>query len=346
MINRRHALVTGATGCLGRHVVAVLVDAGYRVRASGRDEIIAAAITSERVACMLGDLTRDAELASRLVKDVDVVFHCAALSAPWGPRTAFEAANVEATRRLVDAARADRCERFVHISTPSLYFAYADRLDIREDADLPGKLVNDYARTKAEAEHIVLEAAGDRMGVTVLRPRGIFGEYDSVLAPRLLSLVRRGRFPVFAGGRAVVDVTYAGNVADAMLLCDRPDAPSGIFNITNGEPLAVHDLLGRVFRALGRDVALRPAPYSILASVASLLEVTARAFGQTREPPLLRYPLALMRYSQTLDISAARSALGYRPRISIDQGLERYARWLATGAVPWRTPVASVAGAP
>ena len=133
--------------------------------------------------------------------------------------------------------------------------------------------------------------------------------------------------PVFNEGQALVDVTYAGNVADALLLCDRAAAPPGIFNITNGEPVTVRDLLIRVFRALQRNVRLVSVPYWIVSLAAGVLEKTARALHTSREPKLLRYPIGLMRYSQTLDINSARDRLGYAPRVSIDEGLARYALW-------------------
>ena len=147
--------------------------------------------------------------------------------------------------------------------------------------------------------------------------------------------------PVFRGGKALVDVTYAGNVADAMLLCDRTGAPPGTFNITNGEPVSIEDLLRRVFAALDLNVRLVPMPYRALDAAAGAWELAARAFNLKKEPKLLRYPLGLMTYSQTLDISAARQQLGYAPAICIDDGLRRFATWYRqekANAAPRATP--------
>lgn len=334
---QRIALVTGATGGLGRHVVAKLAAGGYAVRATGRNRQIGNVLaTSPAVTFVAGDLESPA-LVRELVDGADVVFHCAALSAPWGPRTRFHTANVVVTQTLVDAARAAGSQRMVHVSTPSLTFRFRDQLAIREDDPLPPRFVNHYAATKAQAEAVVRAAARDTFAVTIVRPRGIFGEFDTVLIPRLLEVARGGTMPVFDNGDALVDVTYAGNVADAKLLCDRPGAPSGTFNITNGEPLTVRDLLVRAFRVLGRDVTLRPASYGIASAIAGSWELAARALRVEREPRLLRYSLGLMRYSQTLDISAARGQLGYAPHVSIDEGLQRFSRWLENGRPDWFT---------
>lgn len=334
-MRQRIALVTGATGGLGRHLTAKLLDSGYSVRACGRNRETGAALAgTPGVSFLPGDLA-DSGYVRSIVPGADVVFHCAALSSPWGPIERFRAANVTATRSLVDAAAAAGCRRFVHVSTPAVTFQFRDQLGIREDAALPRQFVNHYAATKAEAEDIVRAVNGMRLATTILRPRGIFGEFDTVLLPRLAELARRGSVPLFRSGGALVDVTYAGNVADAMILCDRADAPPGTYNISNGEPVTVRDLLERVFRALGLDVALKPMPYFLANLAAGASETFARVTRSDTEPRLLRYSLGLMRYSQTLDITAARDKLGYRPRVSIDEGLRRTAQWLAAGRPLW-----------
>jgi len=326
----RLALVTGATGGLGRHLVGKLTDAGYHVRASGRNQNVGDKLASTGAEFVPGDLRDDGHI-HRLAKHADVVFHCAALSSPWGKATDFQTANVAVTRSLARAAIASGCQRFVHVSSPAIYFRFTDQIGIREDAELPGRFANHYAETKAMAELEVHKACEGRIPASIIRPRGIFGEYDDGLVPRLLEMARGGRIPVFNNGRAIVDVTYAGNVADAMLLCDRSKAPSGAFNITNGEPVSVRDLLARLFEALNLDVKLVPAPYSLLYAIAGGWELAARTFDLENEPRILRYSLGLMNYSQTLDITAARTQLHYHPAVSIDEGLKRFARWYGHG---------------
>lgn len=331
-MSERTALVTGATGGLGRHLVRSLLLNGYRVKATGRNRVIGEKL-ARRCTFIGGDLNEPG-LARRLMNDADVVFHCAALSSPWGRTEEFVAANVAATRLLLEAAEAAGQTRFVHVSTPSLTFDFRDQLAIREDAPLPARFANAYAQSKSEAERLVAAAAERGLSAVIIRPRGLIGEFDGALAPRLLHAGRRGVVPIFNGGAALVDLTYLGNVADALVLCDRPDAPRGIFNITNGEPIRVRDLLERFFRALGRTVRLLPLPYAPLAVLARSWEAVARGLDLP-EPPLLPYSLGLLRFTQTLDIAKARRELRYDPRISIDEGIARFAHWQAQGSPPW-----------
>ena len=153
----RRALVTGATGGLGRHLVRALVQAGYSVRATGRNKAIGTTLAGASVEFVAGDLS-EPSLVYPLVRGADVIFHCAALSSPWGHREAFVRSNITATQNLVDAAVAERLPRLVHVSTPSIYFRYQDQLNIREDAELPRIFANHYAATKAEAENVVRQA--------------------------------------------------------------------------------------------------------------------------------------------------------------------------------------------
>src|SRR6478752_653870 len=115
----RQALVTGATGGLGRALVAALQSHGYRVRATGRDLEAGRRLGRAGASFVAADLT-DPAGGEDLVKGIDVVFHAAALSSPWGARSDFEAINVEATRRLLTAAQAAGCDAFVFVSTPSV----------------------------------------------------------------------------------------------------------------------------------------------------------------------------------------------------------------------------------
>ena len=321
------ALVTGGTGFLGRHLVARLAGLGHAVRFTGRNASVGRALESPRARFVAADLSR-AEAAGALCADIDVVFHCAARSSPWGRYREFEAANVDATRHVVSACLSSGVRRLVHVSTPSIYFAPAHRFDIQEDDPLPPPF-NAYAATKRRAEEIV-DAAGARGLETVtLRPRAIFGPYDQTILPRLVRAARRGRFPLIEAGRATIDVTCVENVVDGLLLAmdAGPAAVGKAFNLTNGEPLTVVDLLSRFIRAAGLGVTLVPWSRARANAVATVLETLARLTGSRWEPPLTRYSVGVLAWSQTLNIDAARRLLGYAPRVTLDEGFEGLRAW-------------------
>lgn len=324
----KRALVTGGTGFLGQKLALRLAAAGWEVAALGRNEAIGRALEAQGVPFVRADLT-DRQAVDQACRGRDVVFHSGALSSPWGPYEAFFQANVLGTQHVADACLAHGVGRLVHVSTPSLYFDFRDRLDVREDEPLPAKGVNAYAETKRLAEGVVDAAHAQGLPTITIRPRGIFGPGDTAILPRLVRANEAGRLPLFDGGRARVDVTYVENVVDALLACAAaPEAALGAkYNITNGEPMAVAELLPRVFAAL--DVPFRPrrVPYLQGLLMAQAMEWASLAVGGAREPLMTCYAVGLLAKHQTLDIGAARQALGYEPRVSVADGLAAFAAW-------------------
>ena len=289
----KRVLVTGATGGLGRNAVGMLIEQGVAVRATGRNAAVGETLSAQGAEYVAMDLANaTASQAARLMQGVDAVWHCAALSSPWGAESHFVAANVTATHTLLDAAGRIGVPRFIHVSTPAIYFDYENRFDVPEDFQ-PKRFVNAYARTKAQAEACVQQAVArfPQMRSVILRPRAIFGRYDQVLMPRLAKVIstRRGRLPLPRGGRAMLDVTYAENVVHAMWLATiRPHIPSGeAFNITNHEPTKLCDVLQRLFvDELQRPLRIIELPYPLLAVVTEGMQALARLTG--KEPRLTR----------------------------------------------------------
>ncbi|MCW4454431.1 NAD(P)-dependent oxidoreductase [Flavobacterium sp. MXW15] len=318
-------LVTGASGFIGRHVAQALLARGDTVVASGRDRDALARL-DPRIERQPADLARDA--LAPLLRGCDAVVHAAAKSMPWGRAADFQQANVVATERLLDAARQAGVARFVHFGSPSIYFRFADRYDVGEDFQPPARWITDYARSKWESELRVRRAAAQGLPCVVLRPRAVFGDGDRAILPRLLAVARNGRFPLVHGGRAVIDITHVDNVVQATLACLRADAAGDgrAYNLSNGEPMAVRELLVRLFEACALDVRLLPLPRRLALALAGIAEGVARLRPGQPEPRLTRYGVGVIGWSQTLDISRARRELGYRPTVSIAEGLQRFAR--------------------
>ena len=306
--------MTGATGGLGRELVAQLLAAGYRVRATGRDASIGVGLGTEFVAA---DLTRDP--VEPLVEGVDVVFHLAALSSPWGRRETFEAINVTATQRLLAAARGT-CDALVYASTPSVYAEPRDRIGLDENSPVAARFANDYAATKYAAEQAVLAADAPGFRTIAIRPRAIVGPHDTVLLPRLVRATRRGRFPLPGGGIALIEPTDVRDAAAAFIAADRArDAAGGkVINISGSDPRPVRDLLGLLFARLGRTPALTRVPTGLALTIAGTMEAVAATLPGRPEPPATRYTVMTFAFSQTMDLTRARDLLGWTPRHDVE----------------------------
>ena len=319
-------LVSGASGFIGSHVAAHLAVGGYDVLAMGRDRTRLAAARDA------GCRTRELDLATDDLRDAvqghTAIIHCAARASPWGRPEEFHRDNVQATERLL-AAAADSggVRRFVHLSSPSIYFRFCDQRDLSEDFVPPVRWPTSYAKTKWQSECSVRRF--EALSPIILRPRAVFGPGDRTIVPRLIAVAARGYFPLPSGGSAWTDVTYIENVVRAVAAA--LEAPAGLggraFNITNGEPVQIRDLLTRLFGALEIRPRMLPIPRAALLALARCSEYSSRHLGAGAEPRITVYGAGLLSYSQTLSIEAARRDLAYAPTISLDEGLRRYADW-------------------
>jgi nucleoside-diphosphate-sugar epimerase len=326
-----NVLVTGATGFLGGALCPMLISKGFNVRGAGRNRRAGDELAAKGVTFVPADLRSERE-AAELCRDMDYVIHCAALSSPWGRRKDFIQANVNATRHLTDAAVRHRVRKFVHISSSSVYFDFTDRYDVCEQAALARPFASCYTETKYLSELEVARAADSGLSIAILRPRGIFGPGDPSIIPRLIQAHKRGILRVVGDSNTLVDMTYVDNIAHAAFLamcC--PESPKDpVFNITNDEPVRLWDFINNIMEGVGLSKVSRRIPYPIAHSLAYLAEILAKTVMVGREPPLTRYTVGLLAKSQTLDITKAKSLLGYAPIVSIAEGIANVVAWLKT----------------
>lgn len=322
------ALITGATGFLGGALAHRLHGLGWDVTALGRNPRALAALEADGIRAIQAELADEASILSAC-KNQEIVFHSGALSTPWGRAEDFYRANVLGTRNILRGCEAAQVTRLVHVSTPSIYFRFEPRLNVREDDPLPTKPVNEYAYTKLLAEAEVDRAHADGLAVITIRPRAIFGPGDTAILPRLIARLQSGRLPIIGDGKNIADLSYVENVVDALLLCaESPKSTLGKkYNITNGEPVLLWDMIRRVAEALGYPPPRGHISYRIADVAAGLLEMLYRLHPSQPEPPLTRYSVSVIAHSATLDISAARRDLGYNPRISVQEGFEKFIDW-------------------
>jgi nucleoside-diphosphate-sugar epimerase len=314
-------LITGATGCLGSVVANYLNAQGHLVTGTGRNLSLAKFLAKE-VSFVQAELS-DAKAVAQLVCDHDSIVHCGGLSTLWGPAGAFQSANVDATANLLDSARAQNVKNFVFISTPSLYFDFKNRLNIKEDEPLASKPVNNYAMSKLSCERLVRDAQSKDLATVILRPRAIFGPNDRALMPRLLRLARKGWLPLIDNGQATIDLTYVDNVAHAVALTleNLPGVSGKTYNISNGEPITVAALFNKIISEFKLDARCISIPYDIAFATASAMEALASITPGNPEPPLTRYTIGVLGRSQTLSIEAAKQDLNYTPIVSLEQGI-------------------------
>lgn len=311
-------LVTGATGFLGGTLTRHLHKIGADVVATGRN----AARLPAFCRGFASDLSQPpSEPLIKACAGVTTIVHCAALSSPWGRHADFHRDNVQTTETVIRLARTLGAAHLVFISSPSVYFRFEDQFNIGEDAPLPPP-VNAYAATKAIAEARI-KASG--IPYTILRPRGIYGDGDTTLLPRLLRAAQSGPMPLLRDGNVRTDITHVDDVVAAiMAVITQDEAAQGqIFNVSGGTALAIKDVVTQVCVLQNVPLRWRPLPLRPAFAAVRLLEGVARMRPGRPEPRVTAYGLGIFAFSQTMDISKINRRLGWAPEISFEQGLAR-----------------------
>lgn len=323
---RKTVLITGATGFLGEYLVRRLTKE-YRVLAMGRNREQGRKLEGLGAVFCPGDFT-DRRTCEAYFKGVQYVIHAGARSTVWGRWEDFYRTNVAGTALVADLCLENGIERLVYISSPSIYTVKGDRCDIREE-QAPGKNdLNHYIRSKLMAERVVEDIHRKGLETVILRPRGLIGVGDTSLVPRLLRANMRIGIPLMRDGHNTVDLTSVENVAQAcQLALTAREADGMVFNITNGEPMEFRKLLECFLGAIGQKPRYRKLPFEAVYGMAAAMEWAYRTFHLPGEPALTRYTVCTLGFSQTMDISRARTILGYEPEKTLMESIEEYGRW-------------------
>src|SRR6185369_1380595 len=316
-------LITGATGFTGGHLARGLLARGQTVRVLVRDRDRARDLEASGLDLAIGDHRDQAALDSAL-KDVDVVYHIAAIYRQAGVTAAtYRAVNAIAVGEIIDAAARAGAKRVVHCSTVGVHG------DIRhppanEDAPLsPGDI---YQHTKLEGEQIARES-GKRNGieVTIVRPSGIYGPGDRRLI-KLFGGVARRRFPMLGSGEIYYHLTYIDDLVEGFRLCgELPAAANRTYILAGGEVTTLNELVRLTAEVAGVDPPRVHFPVWPAWTAAALCEAVCVPLGI--EPPLYRRRVDFYTKSRAFDISRARQELGYAPQVGLRDGIARTLAW-------------------
>jgi nucleoside-diphosphate-sugar epimerase len=310
-VSRARALVTGATGFLGRHLADRLQERGFGVRALVRSEGAARAFEKRGMEAALGDLT-DPDSLARACEVCAAVFHAAALPAdPTAQRDVLLRVNAHGTQSLAAAAAAAGAEHLVFASSAVVY-GLGPIHGAREDAAVMPHSA--YSESKIEAEAVLDRfAREERLGVSIFRPYWVYGPGDLRFLPYLRRAVELEKIPLVDGGKALLDVIEVRDLADAMILAAKRSAPGcEIYNIADGGVHSIRNIIEAAALGMGREVRFSDVTIEFAREAvrSGLLPVT---------PELLDW----VTRDHHLDTSRLRHDLGFHASVAFEEGMRR-----------------------
>ena len=310
-------LITGATGFIGKSCVSKFMVSGWDVIATGRNEDLWNKGGISGVPFIRCDLS-DINESSKLPKTADCIVHCAALSSPWGSRSMFELSNVVALKNVLSCVRS---ARFVHMSSSAVNFSYEPRPNEIESTQSLTPAPNHYVRTKRIAEELVMQSG---QPYVILRPHAVIGLCDTSIVPRVMRLAKSGVLPLI-GPDTKLDLTHVSDLVEAVYLAAMvPRAENDCYNISGGSPISRYAAFEALFRAVDKKVRYVEIPYPAALCAAKTMEFLSHllTFGLW-EPPITKFSASEVAHEVTLNITKAKSQLGYAPQCNILDELYR-----------------------
>lgn len=310
--------VTGATGFVGKALVAELVAEGHNVIAAVRRRY-SVELSVEVEQKLVGDLSLldEQNTIIDMLKNIDVVIHTAARvhimdDNAADPLTEFRKMNVNATIQLAKQAAMAGVKRFIFLSSIKVNGESTDNREAFSETDEP-KPEDDYGQSKFEAEQALFELTkGTLMEVVIIRPPLIYGPGVKANFASMIKIIKKGIPLPFGSVSNQRSMLAIDNLVDFIKCCmTQPAATNQVFLIADGEDISTADLLKKIAKAYQRPSRLIPVPVAWMTFFAKLIgkqNITDRLFGNLQ-----------------MDTSKARQLLGWQPVTSMEQQFNKMA---------------------
>lgn len=311
-----NVLVTGGGGFLGLYIVEQLLADGHTVRVFCRGNY--PALSKLGVQVVQGDV-RDLSRISDACRDIEAVFHTAAVPGIWGEWEMFHSINTLGTQNVIAACLENGVQRLVYTSSPSVIFDGSDHENADESLPYPTRWMCHYPHSKALAEQAVLAAnSSGKLQTVALRPHLIWGPRDNHLIPRLLKKAKAGRIRQVGDGKNRVSVAYVENVAAAHLQAEsalrarRPLAGKAYF-INDEAPVNLWDWINQLLQIAGIKPINRKISLTTAMRIGAACEGIYGLLRIKSEPPMTRFVAAQLAGSHSYSIAAAQRDFDYHP---------------------------------
>ncbi len=317
-------LVTGATGFTGKALCHRLIhQEGKQVVAFVRPTSKINKLEALGVEIRQTDIKNFEEVKDNF-HNINKVYH---LAAAWRTEHSnieeFRSVNVEATRNLLNAAKASKVKRFIHCSTVGVQ-GHIDEPPADEEYRFnPG---DHYQKTKLEGELLARDYFSKGLPGVVIRPAGIYGPGDTRFL-KLFRAINKGYFIMIGSGKTFYHFTYIDDLVNGIIIAgDKIEALGKVFTIAGNEYVTIKELVYMIADVLGKPHPKMRVPFSPVYLAAVLCNKVCRPFGIN--PPLFPRRVEFFSKDRAFTINKAKRLLGYEPIVSLRDGLSKTADWL------------------
>jgi len=316
------ALVTGANGFIGSHLVEALRADDCDVRCLLRPTGDRRWLEGLRYEEAIGSLEDDGSL-KRAVEGVDVVYHNAGATKARKGETLYRV-NAGGTASLADVCLArETPPRFVYVSSQAAAGPCREGDALREaDASRP---MSDYGRSKLEGEQALKKRAPD-LPFVIVRPSAVYGPRDTEVL-LYFKFINRGIEPALGWDDRYVSLCYVSDLVDALLLAGRgAGVPGETYFVAHDEVWNWRRISGEIAAALGVKTLQVRVPKAILFGAATLAELAATLTGKVATLNRERARV-MMEELWVCDVNKAKVELGFSPRVGFAEGARLTTAW-------------------
>lgn len=319
-------LLTGGTGFLGSHLVDRLVALGHSIRVLVRStsslKYIQPHVESGKVDVIQCDLT-DKQSLDAAIRNITWIYNCAACVGFYPTTEELRKVNVFGLKCLAEAAVQHKIARFIHISSIGVY-SWTDG-PIHETT--PIRPMNQYERTKAEGESILLQMHQQHgLPIIILQPSFIYGPRAKIGMRELFWYIRKPWLPLVDKGKHRLNMIYISDVIDALVhVKEINDAVGERFIIGHHDHPTYREIIRTASEILDIPTTRLSLPFRIVKPLAYLTQ----KLGFTPKSNSIPYSefLKYMNRDGVLNISKAKRMLDFDPKINLEEGLRRTVTW-------------------
>lgn len=317
------ALVTGANGFVGSHLVEALLKRGYEVFCLVRKTSNLSFLSGLKIEYRYGDVT-DVEPSRKALEGVDFIFHLAGLTKAKNKEDYFEV-NAQGTKNLIQTCLEANpyIKKFIYVSSQAAVGPCKDFFPLNENAKC--EPITDYGRSKLQGEKEVLSFK-NKLPITIVRPPAVYGPRDKDIL-FFFQTVNKGIIPLFGFKESYISLIYVKDLARGIILTAENQKSSGQIYFIADEKVYSWTEAGKIIQGCLGVKALRlRIPKFLLFTFASFSEMIARLKAESALINLQKANELSQRF-WLCDISKAKNELGFSPKYDLEKGALETIKW-------------------